>query len=117
MLNILLELANNGVIKTITDDNINGANADFQSKHAYELAEDSQYNYENTINFLVDLIDDLGLDVGNSFDKKMLSFNIDWGIKYEPTIEELKEKIAFHKKEISDLKFILKEKELEKDAN
>lgn len=117
MVTIKLELAENGVVKTIEDDNINGANAPFQSKKVYELSEDSTNSYINTINFIVELIDDLGLDIGNSYSPEMLTFDIDWGDKYKPSLEELKEKAKILKEETSTLKLRIKEKELEKDAN
>jgi len=115
MISIKLELAENGVVKTIEDDNINGAFAPFQSKKVYELDEDSVEDYINTIRFIVELIDDLGLDIGNSFSNQMLTFDIDWGDKYNPTLEELKEKQKILKDELASLKQTIKEKEMEKE--
>lgn len=101
MVYIELEPADNGVVVNIKDDNINGANAHFEKKKVYDLTEDT--NYHKTIRFLSDLIEDLGLECGNKYANKNLTFGIDWGSSYIPTDEDIKEKIKSLKNEISFL--------------
>jgi hypothetical protein len=109
MLEIVLELADNGIVKTISDDNINGASAPFQSIKVYDLENDPENSFYKTITFLSELIDDLGLDVGNSYAKEMLTLDIDWGDKYEPTIDELKQKLKDLKEQSTFIKQLIKQ--------
>lgn len=93
MITITLELAENGVIKTIIDDNINGAGEVFEAKKVYELDKDNEKGYKNTIKFLDDLMDDLGMDTGNIHSKFSLTVGLDWGSSYVPSTDEVKTKI------------------------
>ena len=52
---IKLQLADNGVIKTVVDDNINGAGEVFESTNVYE------FNLiENRIKFIEEICTDIG---------------------------------------------------------
>jgi len=93
MITIKIEMASNGVIKTISDDNYNGANELNEWKTVYETDGDSQKGFNTTIQFLVDLTSDLGIDLGNKFSKEVLLFDTNWGSHYEPSINDIKEKI------------------------
>jgi hypothetical protein len=71
MITIKLELASNGVIKTVTDNNYNGAGSSHEKRTVYET--DNDTNYNNTVRFLYDLSSDLGIDLGNKFSKDVLN--------------------------------------------
>ena len=112
MITIKLELASNGVIKTVTDNNYNGAGSNHEMRTVYETENDE--NFSNTIRFLYDLSDDLGIDLGNKFSKDVLNFDIGWGDKYEPKYEEVKRLV---KDTAQNLKELRKwEKELKAQA-
>lgn len=104
MITIKIEIATNGVIKTIIDDNYNGANELNEWKTVYDTDGDSQKGFNNTIQFLSDLSDDLGIDLGNKFSKEVLSFDTDWGSHYDPSIDELKERVKDLTAEIKECK-------------
>ena len=104
MITIKIEIATNGVIKTIVDDNYNGANELNEWKTVYDTDGDSQKGFNNTVQFLSDLSDDLGIDLGNKFSKEVLSFDTDWGSHYEPTIDELKDRVKILNAEVKECK-------------
>ena len=91
MLKVILETADNGIIKIIQDDNINGAGAKFESKNVYDLSNDENHNRK--ITFLYELAEDLGIETGNKYCSNNLTIGVDWGVSYRPTAEELKYKI------------------------
>lgn len=101
MVYIELEPADNGIVVNIKDDNINGASAHFEKKKVYDLSDDE--DYQKTIRFLSDLIDDLGLECGNKYSSKILTFGANWGSSYIPNAEDIKEKIKLLKKELAFL--------------
>jgi hypothetical protein len=107
MIKVVLELASNGVIKTVADDNINGAGDKYERKTVYDFEKDS--TYENRIQFLYDLCEELDVDTGNKFDKLNLNMVTDWGASYMPTENEVDTKIL---KLSADLKYL---KSLKKD--
>lgn len=113
MITIKLEIATNGIIKTIIDDNYNGADELNEWKTVYETDGDSSKGFENTIAFLSDLSDDLGIDLGNKYSSEVLSFGVNWGSHFEAEERHLKDKI----KELSEELKIHKEwlKEIRKD--
>ena len=103
MTKITLEPADNGIIKRIEDDNINGAGETAVYSVVYEIDEDQEKEFGGTIKFISELLDDLGLNTGSKYDKTNLKFETDWGDSYEPKKEELEEK----KKQLElDLKLI-----------
>jgi len=106
MLKITLMLADNGVIKTITDSNHNGAGVKMEWQRVYKL--DSDETHEAKLEFIYDLCENLGLDLGNEFSNNTLKFNVDWGNEYNPTVEELEEKVNSMKAEIKLLTQSLK---------
>lgn len=107
MLKVTLDFADNGVIKTIEDSNINGAGNHFEKKVVYDFSKDDKY--KNKIKFYNELSDDLGIELGNNYDKNVLQFIVDWGSKYEPTEKEVKSKIKQLELEIEALTLYLKE--------
>ena len=95
---ITLEIADNGIIKTIVDDNINGAGEKFESKVVYDL--ERHDSIDAKIEMLYTLAEDMGVDMGNSKQAEQIKIVWEWGDHYEPTdvnlikegIKELKAK-------------------------
>ena len=106
MLRIILEQADNGVIKTVLDDNINGAGEEYESKIVYDF--DNNSNFSVTKKFLYELTEDLDVDTGNKFDKDTLTMEVNWGSSFQPSLDDIKNKIKSHEIEIAYLKEMLK---------
>ena len=49
------------------------------------------------------MCDDLGLEIGNKFDKDVLDINTKWGSHYEPTAKDVEFKIKRLKSELKEL--------------
>jgi len=107
MLSIAIEPADNGVIKTLVDDNVNGGGEEFESRHVYEFT--GPMKRSNQVKFLKDIIFDLGLDIGTELDSDCLHIHIGWGIKYTGSNTEIKNKIQSLEKEIKRLESLIKE--------
>ena len=101
MLNIGIEPADNGVIKTLVDDNVNGGGEEFESRQVYEF--EGPMKRPNQIKFLKDLIFDLGLDIGTELDPDYVQIFAGWGKQYTGSEKEIKNKIAIFEKEIKRL--------------
>lgn len=95
---INLQLADNGVIKNVKDDNINAAGESFESTTVYEFN-----NNENKIKFIEELCVEVGLEFGNSKSKQQIQISSGWGKHYKPTVKEVQEKIKVLQQEIADL--------------
>lgn len=102
MVKITLEVADNGIIKTINDDNSNGAGESLEKKRVYEF--DKDIFHENKIKFFYELAEELNIETGNSFEDNNLVMDVDWGNSYNPTTEEIELKIKLLKAEIEFLK-------------
>lgn len=74
MITIVLDIADNGVVKVIEDDNYNGNSEVNVTKTLYVF--DGDPDYENRIKFLKDLCLDIGLSTGNINDQKRLNINL-----------------------------------------
>jgi hypothetical protein len=74
MITVVLDIADNGVVKIIEDDNYNGNGEINVTKTLYVFDEDP--DYENKIKFLKDLCLDIGLSIGNINDQKRLNINL-----------------------------------------
>lgn len=98
MQNINLQPADNGVIKTVKDDNINAAGESFESTIVYEFD-----SIEGRVKFIEDLCVDIGLEFGNSKSKQQIQVLADWGAHYKPNSLEIEEKIKALKQQISRL--------------
>jgi hypothetical protein len=107
MITIKLEIASNGIIKTVSDDNYNGAGSGKESITVYETDDDPIFS--NTSKFLYEVCDDLGVNLGNKFDQTVLNFEVDWGNKYEPGLEELNHTIKSLAYDLKDLKALQKD--------
>ena len=102
MITIKLELASNGVIKTVTDNNYNGAGSNHEKRTVYETEEDK--NFDATIRFFYELSDDLGINLGNNYDQSVLDFGTEWGSKYQPSYEEVKQLVKDTTKNLKELR-------------
>lgn len=96
---INLELADNGIIKYIKDDNINAAGEKFESTTVYEFN-----NNENKIKFIEVLCVEIGLEFGNSKSKQQIQISSAWGKHYKPSSKEIQEKIKMLQVEIEHLR-------------
>jgi hypothetical protein len=101
MVKIILEYADNGVIKTVTDDNSNGAGELLEMKMVYEFQDNS---FDKTVEFFYDLAQDLNINTGNNHNKNTLVMGKDWGSSYTPTKSEIDKRIEKLTAEIIRLK-------------
>jgi len=92
MITISIEPADNGVIKFVFDDNVNGGGEEYTSRTVYEF--EGPKTRSNQIKFLKELVMDLGLSTGTQLDANELVIKSQWGSKYKPTEKELKLKIS-----------------------
>lgn len=97
MITIQIEPADNGVIKFLIDDNVNGGGEEFTSRVVYEF--EGPVKRANQVQFLKDLVIDLGLATGSDLDKDKLVIHSTWGKNYTPTQVEIKAKLASIEKE------------------
>lgn len=74
MVTVLIDIADNGVVKILQDDNYNGGGEIYSNKIIYTFDKDP--DFENRINFLKDLCLDIGLNLGNINDQKRLNINL-----------------------------------------
>jgi hypothetical protein len=105
MVKITLDIADNGTIKTISDDNSNGAGGQLEQKTVYDF--DNDKNHKRKIEFLYELTNDLGIETGNKHDKNNLLMKIGWGGSYLPTEKEVLNKIKSLEFEIDALKMLI----------
>lgn len=98
MQEISIRLADNGVIKSVFDDNINGGGEEYESTIVYEF--DSTIN---KIRFIEELCVDIGLEFGNSNSKNQIQVREGWGSSYTPSEKEISFKIKNLKARISNL--------------
>lgn len=91
MITISIEPADNGLIKFVFDDNVNGGGEEYTSRTVYEF--EGPKTRPNQIKFLKELVMDLGLSTGTQLDANELSIKSGWGVKYQPNQKELKLKI------------------------
>lgn len=107
MQRILLEIADNGIIKTVTDDNINAAGEKFESKVVYDLENGDVVLTK--MNMLYELSEDMGMELGNSKQSDQIKIIADWGEHYTPADDELKARIQDLEEELNSLKEMLKQ--------
>tara|TARA_B100000900_G_scaffold409703_1_gene426113 strand:+ start:546 stop:869 length:324 start_codon:yes stop_codon:yes gene_type:complete len=106
MITISLEPADNGLIKFLIDDNVNGGGEEYTSRVVYEF--EGITGRANQIKFLKDLVLDLGLSVGNDMDRDMVSIKTEWGKQYVPNSNEIKSKVGELEREIKRLRSLEK---------
>lgn len=114
MLEVKLEIASNGVIKTVTETNFNSAGQGKVVRCVYETEDDKKTSFINTMKLFYDISDDLGIDFGNKFDVNVLGFKTGWGTHYEPSlndIQQIKKDLTEELKYIRGLEKTMKENE------
>ena len=109
MVKITLDIADNGIIKTISDDNSNGAGGQLEQKTVYDFDHDK--HHKRKIEFIYELTNDLGIDTGNKHEKNNLVMKLDWGGSYLPTEKEVINKIKSLEFEIEALKMLIEPEE------
>lgn len=107
MIRIFLDIASNGIIKTVLDDNINGAGEKYEKKFVYDFEDDKEF--KKRIQFLFELCDEIGIETGNKYDKTTLSMKTEWGKSYMPNEEELEAKMKSLNAELKYLKSLKKD--------
>lgn len=104
MITIQLTNAENGVIKKVIDTQYNGADQSAEIIKLYEFDEEDKIEYfVKLTSLLSDVANDLGIDFGSVYESNKLVFDIEWGEKYQPSKEEIDEKIKMYKNEIKSL--------------
>ena len=102
MQTVKITLADNGVIKTVVDDNINAAGESFESTNVYEFDTN-----EDKIKFIEELCMDIGLSFGNSKSKNQIQVLLGCGAHYKPNPKEALEKISNLQVQLDRLKSVL----------
>ena len=107
MLSIGIEPADNGLVKFLIDDNINGGGEEHVARRVYDF--DCISGRHNQVKFMNDLILDLGLDIGTQLDSNKLNIELAWGTQYSPTQSELKNKVKLLEKELKKYNALIKQ--------
>lgn len=105
MQTITVQLANNGVIKHVEDDNANSAGEGYSSTIVYDFY--STDASENKIKFLLDIAEDSGLEFGSTKDSNQIKIIKDWGEHYQPNKAEIEARISELNSQISKLQSLL----------
>jgi hypothetical protein len=94
MIKIEIQNAENGIIKKVIDTQYNGADQSAEIIFLYEIEEeDPVQKYLKTIQFINDLMKDLAIDTGSDYSSIRLDFELKWGDKYNPSLEEVTDHI------------------------
>tara|TARA_A200000159_G_C7325925_1_gene340957 strand:- start:676 stop:999 length:324 start_codon:yes stop_codon:yes gene_type:complete len=102
MITVQIEPADNGVLKFLIDDNVNGGGEEYTSRVVYDF--EGAAGRVNQVKFLKDLVLDLGLTTGTQMDPNELKISTGWGNQYVPNKTEIKNKIEALEKEIERLR-------------
>lgn len=95
---ITLSIAENGIIKSISDDNINGAGESFETIKVAEFKTN-----EDKIKFIKELCLELGINFGHISSQNVITIKEEWGSHFKPNAEQIDEKIKKLKNEIQKL--------------
>ena len=113
MIKINLQNASNGVIKTVIDNQYNGANQTAEIIKVYEIEEESSETYFDRVSeLLFDIARDLCLFTGSEVGPIKMDIITDWGIDYLPSDEEVDQRIKDLKSELKELLIYKKELKL-----
>jgi hypothetical protein len=107
MITLTIEPADNGVVKVIYDDSVNGAGEEFVSRKVYDF-ERNEETKESVVDFLSDVVLDLGIDVGSDLDKFKVTIVTEIGDTAQFGEDEIKQKIKELKAEIKKLENSIK---------
>ena len=99
MQEITLKIADNGVIKTVTDDNINAAGEKYESVIVYDFDKGT----DDRLNFIKDICID-----GNSKQSNQIKVVTEWGTNYSPSAIETKHKIQTLQTKIKELEKMIR---------
>lgn len=102
MQTVKITIADNGVIKTIIDDNINSAGETYESTLVYDFD-----SVDDRIRFIEDTCVDIGLSLGNVKHKNKIKISTGWGESYTPTKTEVDQKIKSLQRQIKELQSII----------
>lgn len=111
MVTVIIENAENGFVKTISDDNYNGAGQYFTKTSVTEIKEETKIR--DSLKFISELVDDIGLDLGDKAGKETLALVNTWGPLYNPSNEELEAKIKELRNQAKRLSVIVKNRKEE----
>jgi hypothetical protein len=106
MITISIEPADNGVVKFIIDDNINGGGEEHVSRRVYDF--ENSDGRSNQVKFLNDLVLDLGIETGTDLDPNKMQIEMKWGKHYSPTQDELKNKVKMLEQDLKHFKSLIK---------
>ena len=107
MIKIELSNASNGVIKKVIDTHSNQDT--IENLKVYEIEpEDKPDSFLGIIELLEDVSSDLGLDLGSDFESTQIKMYFDWGEKYQPSLEEVDDRIKGLSAQIKHLKEVKK---------
>jgi hypothetical protein len=96
MIKVELTNASNGIVKRVIDTQFNGADQSAEIVTLYEIDEENPYlGYSKVATFLTDVIKDLAIDTGSDHSPAKLIFDIEWGDKYNPSIDEVNEYLKY----------------------
>jgi hypothetical protein len=117
MIRVELTNVHNGLVKKIVDTQFNGDDQFGEITKIYEFSDDDiESNQEKTVQFLIDLTKDLAIDLGSDHTYKM-KFIFDWGSRYNPSLQEVNERIRRLSHEIKSWKSYRKAIENHPNAN
>ncbi len=94
---IILKTAANGVIKELPEE------------QGYTEVFEETPDKEHIIKLLYGVCEDLDLDTWSKFENEVIKIGTDWGTHYEPSNDEIKERINTLKEQITDLEEILRQ--------
>ena len=106
MITVTIEPADNGVVKIVYDDSVNGAGEEHISRVVYDFDQDP--TKETAVRFLEDLTLDLGMETGSYLDPYELVFSMKIGNPNLVDVEEVKNEIKELKQEIKRLEASIK---------
>lgn len=102
---VIFKIADNGIIKEVTDYNVNGTADSDEYTFVYEFKDGKEK--ETTIQLMGDLIDDLGLPTGSKFEKEVVTLGIEPGSHFNPDAEWIESKISELEQELIYYKNLL----------
>lgn len=105
MISVAIEPADNGVVKIVYDDSINGAGEEYTSRRVYDFETGSKLS---VVKFLEDLTLDLGIDMGSEVESSMVIIREELGDPALHSQERVKAQINELKEQIKKLQTYLK---------
>lgn len=92
MIKIELSNASNGIIKRVVDNQFNGVDQSAEIVTVYEFNEEDPFSqYSKIAQFLSEITKDLAIDTGSDHSPARLRFELNWGDRYNPSLDEVNE--------------------------